>query len=127
MCRLNWMLPVLLLFSCGFTIAQDLGKVFMNGLKSNNSKVFYEHFSSSVNLSINRQERVYSKSQAQLVLADFFRNNKSIEVINLSSSVNKPNDRYFVFSFKTSQKVYRVVLKLIDIKGKSVISEFRID
>lgn len=127
MCRLNWILPVLLLFSCGFAIVQDLGKVFMNGLKSNNSKVFYEHFSSSVNLSINRQERVYSKSQAQLVLADFFRNNKSIEVTDLSSSVNKPNDRYFVFSFKTSQKVYRVVLKLIDIKGKSVISEFRID
>ncbi|WP_229707645.1 DUF4783 domain-containing protein [Sphingobacterium alkalisoli] len=98
-----------------------------NGLKNGNSKTLSKHFASTLSLSINKEESVYSKFQAELVLNDFFRANKITELKHLQKVAGNSSNKYLIYSLKTIKKSYRVFVKLIDIKGDFTISELRIE
>lgn len=105
----------------------DLNMVLSQGLKSSNAKAISKYFSSSINLSINKEEQVVTRFQGELLLADFFRQNKVSEVKRVTSAGNSQSNRYFIYSIKTTKRNFRVLVKVIELKGATSISELRID
>jgi hypothetical protein len=98
-----------------------------NGLKNSNSKSLSKHFASTLSLSINKEESVYSKFQAELVLSDFFKTNKTMELKHVQKVTGNPSSKYLIYNLKTAKKSYRVFVKLIDNNGDFHISELRIE
>lgn len=105
----------------------DINNGIIQGLKSNNAKNLSKYFSSSINLSINREEQVLTRFQAELLLMDFFRRNKVTEVKRVTAAGNNQSNRYFIYSIKTTKRNFRVLVKVIELKGAASISELRIE
>ncbi len=108
-------------------VVGDIHADIYNGLKNSNSKSLSKHFASTLSLSIDKEESVYSKFQAELVLTDFFRTNKTTELKHVQKVTGNPNNKYLIYNLKTAKKSYRIFVKLIDNNGNFNISELRIE
>lgn len=118
-------IPVLVLF-CAFQVT-DINSLVVQALKGNNTKALTKSFSSSITLSINREEQVVTRFQGELLLTDFFRQQKVTEVKRVTAAGNSPSNRYFIYSIKTTKQNFRVLVKVIELKGTAAISELRIE
>lgn len=118
-------IPVFILL-CAFQVT-DINSLVIQALKGNNAKALTKSFSSSITLSINREEQVVTRFQGELLLADFFRQYKVIEVKRMTAAGNSPSNRYFIYSIKTTKQNFRVLVKVIELKGAASISELRIE
>lgn len=107
--------------------ATDINSIVIQGLKGNNAKALTKSFSSSVTLSIHREEQVVTRFQSELLLSDFFRQHKVTEVKRVTAEGNSPSNRYFIYSIKTTKRNFRVLVKVIELKGAASISELRIE
>ena len=115
-----------------YTVAVDfqreMDEQLLRYLKNGQAKALVSHFNSSVNLIIEKEEGHYSKFQSELILDDFFRH-KKVEDVKVVQSVaaNNGGARYVVYQLKTSQKTYRVFLRMIRVDDEFFISEVRIE
>ncbi|ERJ61273.1 DUF4783 domain-containing protein [Sphingobacterium paucimobilis] len=105
----------------------DMNKIVVQALKSNDAKALTKYFSSSINLSINSEEQIVTKFQGELLLTDFLKQNKVVEVKRVTASENHKTNRYFIYSIKTTKRNFRVLVKVIELKGAALISELRVD
>ena len=105
----------------------DISNNISQGLKANNAKAIIKYFSSSISLSIDKEEQVVTRFQGELLLADFFRQYKVTEVKRLTASGGNQSNRYFIYNVKTAKKNFRVLVKVIELKGAASISELRIE
>ncbi len=95
-------------------------------LKTGHAKNLGSTFASSINLSLKREDGVYTKFQAELLLEDFFRSNKVSELKEVQR-VNNDSNSYLVYSLKAGDATFRVFIKLMPIsKGYEVI-EMRVE
>ncbi|MBE8720988.1 DUF4783 domain-containing protein [Sphingobacterium pedocola] len=108
-------------------VVGDIHVDIYNGLKNNNSKALSQHFATTLSLSINKEESVYSKFQAELLLSDFFRMNKTVELKQVQKVSGNSISKHLIYNLKTAKKSYRVFVKLIDNRGEFNISELRIE
>ncbi len=111
---------------CSFQII-NLNNNIIQGLKANNAKAVAKYFSSSISLSIDKEEQVVTRFQGELLLADFFRQHKVTEVKRVTASGGNQSNRYFIYNVKTANRNFRVLVKVIELKGAASISELRID
>lgn len=107
---------------------REMDEQLLRYLKSGQAKGLVSYFNSSVNLIIEKEEGHYSKFQSELILDDFFRH-KKVEDVKVVQSVaaNNGGARYLVYQLKTSQKTYRVFLRMIRVDDEFFISEVRIE
>lgn len=97
-----------------------------SALKTGTSKGISATFMNSVSLSIKRDERVYTRFQAELLLDDFFRSNKVSQLKELQRAKSSANS-FVVFSLRTSSSTYRVFVKLVESNNEFKVSELRIE
>lgn len=114
------------LFLSSFQVG-DIRSNISRALKNGDSKSISSNFSSSINLVINREENMTSKFQAELILQDFFNQNKISDVKVISGNTQNSSNKYLIYEVQTAKKSRRILIKLIEIKGSSYISEFRIE
>jgi hypothetical protein len=83
-------------------------------------------FNSSVQLIILEKENVYSRSQATMIMKDFFKKHppKSFTIIHEGG---KPKARFGIGLLKTSDQTYRIYLLIKPDNNKSVILQLRIE
>ena len=83
-------------------------------------------FNSSVQLIILEKENVYSRSQATMIMKDFFKKHppKSFKIIHEGG---KPKARFGIGLLKTSDQPYRIYLLIKPDNNKSVILQLRIE
>lgn len=124
--RLTVFFIPLLAFLYSFQIT-DISSDINQGLRSSNSKIIGKHFSSSINLSISKEEQIVTRFQGELLLSDFFKRNKVTEVKRITASGKDQLNRYFIYSIKTEKHSFRVIVKVIELKGTVSISELRIE
>ncbi|NQD69579.1 DUF4783 domain-containing protein [Sphingobacterium shayense] len=97
-----------------------------SSIKSGNAKQLSDTFSNSISLSVKGDEGVYTKFQVELLLDEFFRNNKIDKIKEVQRSNNSSNS-FAVFSITSSDTTYRIFMKFL-VKDKTFkISEFRIE
>lgn len=75
-----------------------------------------EHFSKTIDLSIENKEGIYSQTQAKIILNDFFETNMPTEYEVKHTGGNKNNSHFVIGKLKTQNKVYRthILYNLID-------------
>lgn len=96
-------------------------------LKDGNVHELAATFSATVELTIMNDENVYSSSQAEQALSEFFKRcpPKSARVLHRITS--NANYRYAVIILNTSNGTYRTCVALKNIHGKFEVNELRIE
>lgn len=107
-------------------INNDLEKAVLSALEKGKGKELSKHFNSSVRISINQDNRLTTKFQAELILVDYLNSNKLVDIkrSTLSGDIGK---QCLVFNAVSNRKQVRIFMKLVNLKGTDYISEFRID
>ena len=122
---IKYLLINLLLFSTFLSYSQT-NKDINFALKKGNSTELSKYFISNVELIIGEKEGVYSKSQALVILKDFYRTNKPKDFSILHEG-GKDGAKYVIGNLKTDKNIYRVYYLLKIQNNKSYIHTLRIE
>ncbi|HEY0177474.1 MAG TPA: DUF4783 domain-containing protein [Pedobacter sp.] len=124
------LLPALILLTHIFhpmVLENDIVDTLSALFKSANSKEISKNFSSSVELTINEQEDVYSKAQSEQILREFFTKNPPVNSTVIHLINTNPNYRFGVLSLSTKNGKFRVAITLKKTANAFFITELRID
>ena len=123
----NFLINIFFIFALLFgskPISNELADAFKNG----NAEKVSSYFGESVDFSIPKNEGVYSRTQAKLILKTFFTENKPSEFKIMQNGASKNNAQYTIGALKTSTNLFRVyILYKKDEHNKSIVSELRIE
>ena len=107
-------------------MAQIPDPVFAS-FKTGNAIELSAYFNSEIELVILNQENIYSKAQAQIILSDFFKQNKPKDFIVIHQG-DKGNMHYVIGSLITNNnKTYRTYFLIKNNKNNSKINLLRIE
>ncbi len=104
----------------------DLPETIISAIKNGNAHELSKHFNVNVELTILDKQDIYSKSQAETLLKEFFTKNvpSNFRVIHQGG---KEDAKYYIGKLTTSTGTYRVSI-LIKSQGKTaLIHQFRIE
>src|ERR1700761_6363200 len=96
-------------------------------IRQGNIHELAKNFSSSVDLTIMGQEDVYPASEAETVLADFFKKNICKSATVLHRITSNANYRYAVLTILSGNNTFRVAFNLKSAKGGYELTELRIE
>lgn len=97
-------------------------------LKSGNDKILSEYFNQNIELVVPGHDDVFSKSQAQQLVAKFFKESvpESFSIIHQGSSGNE-GARYAIGTLVTAKGNFRVYFLLKTSNNKAIIHQLRIE
>lgn len=95
--------------------------------KSANSKEISKNFSSSVELTVNEEEDVYPKAQAEQIIREFFTKNPPVSSAVVHLINTNPNYRFGVLALNTKNGKFRVAITLKKTGNTFFITELRIE
>jgi len=98
----------------------------INAIKSGNAAEVAKHFDNTVELTLPEKSSSFSKSQALLVLHDFFNENpvKNFQVIHQSE---KAGSEYCIGTLATTNGSFRTTIYMKQVGGKQLIQELRFE
>jgi hypothetical protein len=97
----------------------------INALKSGNASGMARHFDAYIDITLPEKSSNYSKSQAELVIKDFFAGNnvKTFEVKHKGGDIE--NGEFCIGTLQTKNGNYRTTVYMRTKGGKQVIQEIR--
>jgi hypothetical protein len=101
---------VLLLF--GSPAFSDSIDPVVDAIRDGSSSDLAEYFESSISLNIDGQQGDYSKSQAEIVLKDFFKKNPPLGFSIVFKSETNSSLSSYIGEYKSSQNQFRVLIKI---------------
>ncbi len=118
-------LSILFAFLSSFIINAGIDDVIA-AMKSGNAGVVAKYFDNSVEISMPDKSNSYSKSQAELILKDFFVSNpvKSFEVIHKGENAGS---QYCIGTLQTKNGSYRTTIFMKQKGDKQVLQELRFE
>jgi hypothetical protein len=90
-------------------------------LKSGSSKELSRHFNEMVELNINGNKSSYSKTQAEYVLKDFFKNNPPVDFQYVHQGASKEGIKYAIGKYTYNDGSFRVLVLVKQIKGNYLV------
>lgn len=110
---------------CAFTSLTGMDEV-INALKNGNSVQIAKSFDNTVEITMPDKSNSYSKSQAELVLKDFFNNNpvKGFEVIHKGEN---GGSQYCIGTLDTKNGPFRTTLFMKQRGDKLLLQEIRFE
>ncbi|MCA5003677.1 DUF4783 domain-containing protein [Sphingobacterium bovistauri] len=109
-----------------FSETSDIEKYITSAFKKGDAKTISRYFTSSVKVSIERNEQIASKSQAEIIVSDYLNDNKLLEVEHRQYSKDS-NTNFLLFEAKSNKKDIKIFIKLVKIRDSEYISELRIE
>ena len=106
----------------GAQIPDEIILSFKNG----NSKTLAEYFNQNIELVVLEDDNVYSKAQAQQIVAKFFGNNKP-ESFTVIHQGGKEDAKYVIGNLKTNNGSFRIYFLLKTSERKNYIHQLRIE
>ncbi len=106
-----------------FDIIDDVATTF----KSGDATAVGKYFSSTVELAIDNQERIYSSNQATLILKGFFTKHSPLSSKIIHKVASNKSYKFGVMLLTTSSGRYRISFELKEVSGKFIISQIRIE
>jgi len=98
----------------------------LTAIKTGNADKLSEFFDNNVDLKILDKENIYSKSQATILVKEFFTNYK-ITNLELNHEGGPDNARFAICNLNTVQGKFRVYFLFKTVNGRSLIQKFRIE
>ena len=106
--------------------AGDLPDGVVSALKSGNAKELAKYFNSNIDLTIIDKQDIYSKTQAEIILKEFFGKNIPSNFTVMHQG-GKEGSKYVIGNLVTSTGTYRVSL-FLKLQGVTqVIQQLRIE
>jgi hypothetical protein len=98
----------------------------VKAIKSGNSAEVSKYFDNTVEISLPDKSNSYSKSQAELVLHDFFATNgvKDFEVLHKSDT---PGSQYCIGNLQTNNGTFRTTIFMKQKGDKALVQELRFE
>jgi len=127
--RIMKLLSIVMLIFLGFSVNAQNGVLDKAeaALKTGNHKALSDLFAESIDLTVKSENDVFSQSQAEQVLKNFFSKNKVKSYRTLHNGESRQGFKYAVGEIETSTGTYRVTIHIKEIKGKTVIHQLRIE
>ena len=115
---------LILIISSSFTSASF--SQIINAIKTGKSDEVAKYLDSTVEITLPNKSNSYSKSQAELVLHEFFTNNpvKNFEVLHQSEN---GNSQYCIGNLSTSTGVFRTTIFIKQKGQKQLVQELRFE
>ena len=98
----------------------------VKAIKSGNSAEVSKYFDNTVEITLPEKSNSYSKSQAELVLHDFFTTNgvKDFEVLHKS---DHPGSQYCIGNLQTNNGTFRTTIFMKQKGDKQLVQELRFE
>lgn len=106
--------------------AGDLPDAVISSLKSGNAKELAKHFNANIDLTLIDKQDIYSKTQAEIILKEFFNKNVPSN-FTIMHQGGKEGSKYVIGNLTTSTGTYRVSLFLKNQDNTQVIQQLRIE
>lgn len=121
----NLLLSSLVFLSFSFLVSVSFTEI-INAIKSGNASQVARFFDTTVEITFPGKSNSYSKSQAELVLRDFFSKNptKNFQVIHKSDS---EGSQYCIGNLETINGIFRTTIYLKQKGEKQLIQELRFE
>ncbi|HLU85178.1 MAG TPA: DUF4783 domain-containing protein [Vicingaceae bacterium] len=96
-------------------------------IKNGNSAAIASFFNKTVDLTLPKNEGVFSKSQAEIILKNFFTTNKPTDFKVVHDGESKNNTLYSIGNLITANGVFRTYILYQENANNIVILELRIE
>ncbi len=106
---------------------KDINQQVTNAITSSNAKDLATFFATSVNLTLPGVDGTYSKTQAEMLLKDFFSHHKPVSFKISHSGESREGARYSVGKIITSNKKFNVYFLMKDVNNQSLIIQFQVE
>jgi len=114
------------LFVLTFVSSAQIPDLIVVSIQNGNDAGLAEFFNENVELVVQTHDDVYSKSQAQQIVAEFFKANKPKQ-FKIIHQGGKDDARYAIGSLTTNTGTYRVYFLLKNKNNNSYIHQLRIE
>lgn len=120
-------LLMIICFVFSITVKADVQEDVINAIKAGNSKALASYFTPSVELNIPGTEGMFSKSQAEGILRDFFSKNQCKAFSMVHQGTSKDGAKYSIANLSTNTGNYRVYIFLKKEGDSFLVKELRIE
>ncbi|MDP3642221.1 MAG: DUF4783 domain-containing protein [Bacteroidota bacterium] len=126
----NFKLKLISLLFCFFVLATvsfaQIPDEIVTCIQNGNDAGLANFFNENVELVVERHDNVYSKSQAQQIVAEFFKSNKPKQ-FSIIHQGGKDEARYAIGSLTTNTGTFRVYFLLKNKNNNPYIHQLRIE
>ncbi len=114
-----------LTFLSSFSLMSGIDDIIA-ALKTGNSSQIAAYFDNTVEITLPEKSNSYSKSQAEVVLRDFFNNNpvRSFEILHKGENAGS---QYCIGTLNTKNASYRTTVFMKQKAGKQTLQEIRFE
>ncbi len=124
----NIILILALFFSYSTLVAQTPNaEAIATAFKTGNAKELSKYFSPNVELKVFNKEDVYSKTQAEIIVKDFFTKNQPKNYIEVHNGSSKAGAQYIIGQLSTANGTFRVNYFLKKVGESFLIQELRFE
>ncbi|MFN5460658.1 MAG: DUF4783 domain-containing protein, partial [Bacteroidota bacterium] len=113
------------LFSIGSL--SEVSNYTINAIKKGNSSAIAQNMSEKINLKVLNKDGIYSKSQAESILKDFFSKNKIKNFNTTHSNSQKNGNEFFSGILNTEAGNFKISFQIKYNDNKYLISHFQIE
>lgn len=107
--------------------ADAISKNITKAIKIGNAKELALYFSQNIELTVIESDGTYSKSQAEIIIKDFFAKNPPLDFSINHKGSSKDSSEFYIGSYKTaSQKTYRIYFLIKSVSNKMLIQQLQI-
>jgi len=104
----------------------DISDKIISALSAGNSSELAKYFNTNIELAILDKEDIYSNSQAEIIVKDFFQKNKPSKYTKMHQG-GKEGAKFVIGNLSTSNGVFRVYFLVKEVKGKYLIHTLRFE
>jgi len=121
----RWFLMVLVVLAVVVTaVAQDdVVAQVKETIKAGSAKELVKYFNQTVDISLDANTQTYSKTQAEFVLRDFFKQNPPSEFSIVHQGSSKGGLPYAIGQYKSGGNAYRVFIKIKTVDRSQLVHE----
>ncbi len=119
---LTYSLIVISFFCISFTQINDV----VNALKKGNADQLLKYVDKTVNITLPDKTNTFSKSQAELVLKDFFKNN-AVKDFELTAQNNTSKVQYISGTLQTQSGDYKTTIYIKQKADKQFLHEIKFE
>ncbi|UKJ06533.1 DUF4783 domain-containing protein [Solitalea lacus] len=105
----------------------DTIEMITKSIEAANTKEIAKYLNSSVILSILEDENVYSKTQSEMILKNFFIKYPPVQVKLKHTGSSPEGMQYAICVYKTSNATYRLFFYMKQSGNSSLINELRVE
>lgn len=116
-----------LVLPCTYVLATDNDEKIALAIRAGNAKELSKYFSKNIDLNIPGSEGVFSKTQAELIMKDFFSKYKTLSFNTLHQGSSKDGAKYTIGNLTTDKGSFRLYFYMKKTSDVYYIHEFSLN